>query len=143
MKKRWKYGHASRQKRDTCTPNLIRVMDVGLAMSPIDIAIVWGWRGEEVQTGMHRSGASKKPWPESKHNAMRNGRACSEAFDFAPYIDGIPWEDTHAFALVAGVFFAAAIQLEVKLRWGGDWDMDGHTTDQTFMDWGHLEEVIL
>lgn len=142
-KKNWKYGATSREKRDTCTPGLIRVMNLGLELSPVDIAIVWGWRGEEVQNGMYRSGVSKKQWPESKHNAVdSDGRAASQAFDFAPYLNGIPWDDTHAFAMVAGVFFAAAKDLGVTLRWGGDWDMDGSTTDQSFMDWGHMEEVI-
>lgn len=138
----WHYGKSSRAKRDGCTPNLINVMNRGLEISPVDIAIVWGWRGEETQTGMFRSGVSQKEWPNSEHNWMDEGEPCSRAFDFAPYIGGIPWTDTHAFALVAGVFFAAASELGVILRWGGDWDMDGLTIDQTFMDWGHLEEEV-
>ena len=64
----------------------------------------------------------------------------SDALDFAPYINGrIYWEDSHIFAVVAGVFMAAAKQQGFKIRWGGDWDSDGTTTDQTFMDWGHIE----
>lgn len=137
----WTYGHTSRANRDSCNTNLIGVINLGLERSPVDIAIVWGWRGREVQNGMLRSGVSQKAWPNSMHNAMKDEEPCSDAFDFAPYVNGIPWKDTHAFALVAGVFFAAAAILGVRLRWGGDWDMDGLTIDQTFMDWGHLEEV--
>ncbi len=90
---------------------------------------------------LHRTGASEKVWPFSEHNFMLDGKPHSKAFDFAPHLGrrGIPWEDTHLFALVAGVFFAVARELGVKLRWGGDWNMNGLTTDQTFMDWGHLE----
>ena len=85
-------------------------------------------------------GASHKQFPDSEHNFMRDDKPCSKAFDFGPWINGaIPWDDTHLFALVAGCYFAAATELGVRLRWGGDWDMDGLTTDQTFMDWGHLE----
>ena len=111
-------------------------------MSPVDISIVRGWSGEDVQNMLFRTGASKKEWPNSEHNFMLLDEPHSKAFDFAPHLGRtikIPWEDTHLFAAVAGVFISVAIGLGVKLRWGGDWDMDGLTTDQTFMDWGHLE----
>lgn len=136
----WTYGQSSMKKRDSCDPALIRVMDLGLKMSPVDIAIVWGWRGQEVQDGLYRMGSSKVQFPDSMHNYLVDDKPNALAFDFGPWVNGrIPWGDTHLFALVAGVFFGAAQQLSIKLRWGGDWDMDGLTIDQTFMDWGHLE----
>jgi hypothetical protein len=55
----------------------------------------------------------------------------------------IPWDDTHIFAVVAGSFFAAALELGVMLRWGGDWDGDGLSKgDQRFFDYGHVEIVL-
>lgn len=137
----WAYGQSSSSKRDTCDPKLIRVMDRGLELSPVDITIVWGWRDEETQNSFFDMEVSKKRWPDSKHNFTIEGVGpSSQAFDFGPWVEGgIPWDDTHLFALIAGVFFAAAEDLNIKLRWGGDWDMDGLTTDQTFMDWGHME----
>ena len=114
-----------------------------IEMTPFDYTIVHGWRGEEIQTVLFESGASKKPWPESKHNHEQGGEPCSLAIDFAPWINGaIPWGDTHAFAVIAGVWFSAAKEQGAVLRWGGDWDMDGSTEDQTFMDWGHMEIKI-
>jgi peptidoglycan L-alanyl-D-glutamate endopeptidase CwlK len=118
---------------------------LAITMTPIDYTIVHGWRGEEIQTVLFESGASKVPWPDSNHNNQADDldgvvMPCSLAIDFAPLIRGvIPWGDTHAFAVVAGVWFAAAIEQQAVLRWGGDWDMDGSTEDQTFMDWGHVE----
>lgn len=138
----WTYGRSSRAARDSCTLNLITVMNEGLRRSPVDISIIWGFRGEDLQNSLFSSGASQKKWPESKHNTMKDGQPYAQAFDFAPYVNGIPWHDTHAFAMVAGVFFAVAAEFNIKLRWGGDWNMNGLTTDQTFMDWGHMEEVI-
>ena len=138
----WKYGKSSRKKRDSCHPDLIEVMDSGLELSPVDIAIVWGWRGREVQDGMFRMGASKVKWPKSKHNHTEKDVPASLAFDFGPWVRGeIPWNDTHIFAVVAGVFMTVAKEKGIRLRWGGDWNMNGLTTDQTFMDWGHLELV--
>lgn len=136
------YGRTSSRNRDSCAPPLIEVMNLGLEMSPVDISIVSGFRDEDVQNLLFRTGASKKPWPMSEHNFMLKNKPHSKAFDFAPHLGSeirIPWSDTHLFAVVAGVFFAAASQLDLKLRWGGDWNMNGLTTDQTFMDWGHLE----
>ena len=135
------YGKTSSANRDTCAPPLIEVMNLGLSRSPVDISIVRGWSGEDVQNMLFRKGASKKAWPNSEHNFILKGEPHSKAFDFAPYVDEvkIPWEDSHLFAVVAGVFFSAAIDLGIKLRWGGDWNMNSLTTDQSFMDWGHLE----
>lgn len=137
----YSYGKTSRANRDTCAPPLIEVMELGLSRSPVDISIVRGWSGEDVQNMLFRKGASKKEWPFSEHNFLLEDKPHSKAFDFAPYVDTvkIPWEDTHLFAVVAGVFLSAAVELGIKLRWGGDWDMDGLTTDQDLMDWGHLE----
>lgn len=136
------FGDRSRQKLATCHPRLQRIAHRAIALTPVDFTIVHGFRGEELQNKLVAEGASKTPWPTSRHNAMRDGRPSSEAIDFAPWVGGtIPWNDTHLFALIAGVFFAAAKNLDLGpvLRWGGDWDLDGLTTDQTFMDWGHIE----
>lgn len=150
----FEFGSKSRERLGTCHSDLIDLAERSLVISPIDVTIVWGWRPEEIQTALFDSGASKKPWPESKHNHLkdvgvqpigevRQRVPWSLALDFAPWIDGaIPWGDTHAFAVVAGVFFAVANAQNIRLRWGGDWDMDGSTEDQTFMDWGHLELVL-
>jgi peptidoglycan L-alanyl-D-glutamate endopeptidase CwlK len=138
----FQYGLKSREKLSTCYEPLLRVAYLAIEMTPVDITIVHGWRSEREQNLLFESGASRKQWPDSEHNNEdeEDGDPCSMAIDFAPWINGtIPWSDTHAFAVVAGVFFAAAKEHEVTLRWGGDWDMDGSTEDQTLMDWGHVE----
>lgn len=144
------YGKASQAKLATCDDSLRAVAELALEQSPYDITIVWGWRGEEIQNALHASGASHKRWPESMHNAMKEQPNSSpptrvpwsRALDFAPWVNGkIPWKDTHVFAIIAGCFHAAAEQRGVTLRYGGDWDSDGSTTDQTLMDWGHIELV--
>lgn len=137
------FGAKSRARLETCHPSLRAVATRAIELTPVDFGIVWGFRGQAEQDDMVRSGVSKTPWPTSKHNRMENGIPCSEAFDFAPVVDGkIPWDDTHLFSLVAGVIFAAAVERGVKLRWGADWSMNGLTTDQSFMDWGHIEVLL-
>lgn len=140
------YGLASRKKLDTVHPDLSRVMHMALRMSPYDLTIVWGFRNEDEQNRAFAEHRSKKRWPESKHNVIgRDGRPMSLAVDFAPWCRlpdgsmGIPWNDTHAFAVCGGIIIGAAQTLGIPVRYGGDWDMDGLTTDQTLMDWGHVE----
>jgi len=135
------YGQRSRAKLDTCHPELVAIAERALELSPHDFTIIHGWRGEDVQNALFDSGASKKRYPHSKHNHTdADGMPESLAIDFAPWIDGdIPWKDTHMFALIAGVFMAAANDVGVRLRYGADWDSDGSTLDHTFLDWGHME----
>jgi peptidoglycan L-alanyl-D-glutamate endopeptidase CwlK len=141
------YGTRSRSRLGTCHLALQEIADRALEYSPYDITIVHGWRDEEEQNSLFDAGASKKRWPYSRHNKTNRptyvgerANIVSDALDFAPYIDRtIYWNDTHIFAVVAGCFASAAITLGYRLRWGGDWDSDGKTTDQTFMDWGHIE----
>lgn len=114
-----------------------------------EIAVVWGFRDEEQQMATFYAGNSSKVWPDSRHNKTdESGEPMSHAFDFAPWIYlpkrdkfGIPWNDTHAFAIVGGMFLGVAAEMNIKLRYGGDWDGDGGTRDQRLMDWGHLELV--
>jgi len=44
-----------------------------------------------------------------------------------------------SLAYVAGAARVYAYANGLRLRWGGDWDMDGDLTDQTFDDLFHLE----
>ncbi len=152
----YSYGERSQTKLETCHSALIKMAHAGLIVSPVDITIIHGWRGQEVQDALFDSGASEKEWPFSKHNNMmsegQNVTPESLAIDFGPWVDGkVPWKDTHMFALIAGIFIATFYQLQIEdeissdvlLRWGGDWDMDGSTTDQKLMDWGHMELILL
>jgi len=134
------FGQKSLLKLDSCDFDLQDVAKRALELSPYDFTIIHGWRGEDIQNALYASHASTKQWPDSKHNHMIEAVPNSQALDFAPWIDGdIPWDDESIFAIIAGVFFAAAAELNIKLRYGGDWDSDGSTHDQTLMDWGHVE----
>ena len=85
---------------------------------------------------------------QSYHNAEdADGQPRSDACDFAPWIilpsgkPGIPWRDTSLFCLVAGIIMAAAHIEAVAITWGGDFDRDGSTQDQTLADLGHIQRT--
>lgn len=137
-----KYGGKSTSKLLTCHEDIQHIAPIALARSPYDITLIHGYRDKALQDALFANGASKTPWPLSKHNNLEAGEPCSLAIDFAPYINhAIPWDDTHIFALIAGVFMSVAIEFDVELVWGGDWDSDGSTKDQTLLDWGHVHIV--
>ena len=143
----YKYGTRSLNKLSTCCDPLQLIAVEALKRTPYDITIVHGWRGEQIQNALFDSGASHKRFPHSRHNMSNDPKsvdpfATSDAIDFAPWVNGtINWNDTHIFACVAGVFISTAIGMRYTLRWGGDWDSDGSTKDQTLMYWGHLEII--
>jgi len=140
----YKFGTKSNSKLETCHPALEKVVRRALQLSPYDITIIHGYRGEEVQNSLFDAGLSKLPYPASKHNKTNNfNQPCSEAIDFAPWVNnGIDWKDTLIFSVVVGIMIAAAKEQGVTLRWGGDWDSDGSSRDQSFMDIGHVEIIL-
>jgi peptidoglycan L-alanyl-D-glutamate endopeptidase CwlK len=139
-------------------PTYSKTSATRLASCHIDIQVIWnelikyidcsvfcGHREEAEQNKAFFDDLSQLQWPDSKHNSFP-----SMAIDSGPYfveLRNTDWEDAKAFAKFAGFAQLLAIQLyEQKkithvLRWGGDWDMDGRTTDQSFSDLPHFELV--
>lgn len=99
-----------------------------------DCSVLDGHRTEEEQNEAFRKGHSKLQFPQSKHNKYP-----SMAVDVAPY--PIDWNDKERFYYFAGYVKGVAESLDIKIRWGGDWDGDTHVKDQTFFDLPHFELV--
>ena len=110
------------------------------ASNIMDISVLCGHRTADQQDEMFNKGLSKLHYPWSKHN-----RTPSDAVDIIPYFSKgkyrYDWKDTLAFGRMAGIMFALAHQKGIKLRWGGDWDMDGRSADETFLDLPHFEVI--
>ena len=124
------YSATSLKILHTCCPELQTLfMNV---IHYTDVKILSGYRGEEEQNRLFAEGASKVMFPNSKHNKYP-----SKAVDWAPY--PIDWKDTGRFIFVAGRITQLAAQLNIRIRWGGDWNMNGRQTDEHFRDIGHIE----
>lgn len=80
--------------------------------------ISWTFRDQANQEEMFRMGKSKLHWPESKHNVIKDGRACAEAVDLFMLTDDgqavwpKPW-----FAAIAH----KAYEADLTMFWGGHW----------------------
>lgn len=129
-------GKTSNTNLDQCHPKLqrlIREVDRRLSKNKIlDLTVTCGHRGEKAQNEAYANKRSTKQWPDSLHNMLP-----SPAVDVAPY--PIDWNDTARFARLAGYIQAVADDLDIEIRWGGDWDQDGCTADERFIDMPHLE----
>lgn len=145
------FSEASKQKLNTCHPDLIRVFNRVIDLG-WDCQILEGHRGKIAQNAAYAAGNSQLKWPNGNHNKLP-----SDAVDVGPYVvrpgfKGVPWPDKKLrpktynadlamFYLFAGVVMGVAAEMGVKLRWGGDWDSDKDLTDQTFNDLVHWEVV--
>lgn len=131
-------GKLSTERLATCHPDLqrlLREVDRRLGASKaLDFTVVCGHRGQKEQDEAFNAKPqrSTKRWPDSKHNKLP-----SLAVDVAPYPTF--WGDEASFARLAGYIEAVADELGIPIRWGGDWNGNGRTEDERFVDLPHLE----
>lgn len=139
-----RYGKRSRARLSGCHPLLIALFSRVVFIA--DNSIITGHRGQGEQNSHFAAGRSKVRFPFGKHNPIP-----SEAVDAAPW--PIVWpdmvnrpqeftKDFARFAHFAGIVKGVAAEMDIKIRWGGDWDGDGDLNDQSFDDLMHFELVI-
>ncbi len=132
-----KWGRQSRGNiEELCSPlQVILHAYADVADPSLDLTIIEGHRNEERQMLAYNSGKSKVKFPHSKHN-----KTPSQAFDFIPApFHRKGWSDGYRFARIAGGLITVAHMKGFRLRWGGDWDLDGSSDDENFLDLGHIE----
>lgn len=126
------FGERSKKNLETCCIEIQLIMNE--AIKGWDFSVICGHRSAREQNEAYRSGKSKVRYPDSKHNMFP-----SDAIDITPY--PINYKDIGSFYLLVGYIIRVAEEKGVKLKYGGDWDGDRKTADQTFHDLGHLEIV--
>lgn len=121
-----------------------------------DLSVIEGHRSLERQKALLEKGLSQVK--EGKHNEYP-----SKALDFLPYHItykglsgnpiqvkaiatkyGISYEVAMQkvcaeFYIIAQCFMIAAAELNINIRWGGDWDRDNDVFNNSFDDLGHIE----
>jgi len=118
-------------------PDLRRVLfEVAKNCPPyLDFSLLTGYRSREAQNRAVQEKRSKTPWPRSKHNCWP-----AEAVDFLPYpFQQRDWKDLLRFSKLAGMFIYAGNSVGVEIVSGGDWDQDGKSIDERFLDLMHIE----
>ena len=131
------FGQVSLKRRATLDPQLQEIVDKAIEF--FDFNIVCGYRNKEDQNKEFAEGMSNKQWPNSKHNTLP-----SKAVDVAPMILGtnkIDWENYDRFIYLLCYMIGIAHTKGIKVRWGGDWNMNSLMDDQKLHDFPHLEIV--
>lgn len=126
-------SNSSSDKLSQCHPELQRL--VRAVESRIGLVVSCGFRNEADQNRAYAEGKSKKKWPNGEHNKLP-----SLAVDMEPLKRSkIDWRDKELFYYFAGYVHAVADMIDVKIRWGGNWNMNDDLHDQTFFDLVHFE----
>lgn len=119
----------SLKKLETCHKDIQRLAKAVDEVLPIQC--ICGERNEYEQNKAFNTGASKKKYPQSKHN-----KRPSLAGDFIPDPDRNPatldWGDIKSFELMCLTFEQKADELGIKIRLGRDF---------SFKDYPHCELV--
>lgn len=132
---RIKFDERSLKRLETCHRDLQLVMSNALQLRSIQVRT--GFRSRREQNIAVNAGKSKTRWPRSKHN-----RKPSHAVDILPYpFKTEMWKQMSVWRDLASVVLMEAARLDIKMRWGGDWDNDGDMSDERFIDCPHFELV--
>ena len=121
-----KFGKRSKERLRGIDARLVSVLNELVKI--MDVTIIEGLRSEQRQEKLLKAGSTKTKF--SKH-------ITGKAVDLAPY--PIDWNDRDRFHYMGGMIRGIAKQLNVPVRWGGDWDSDGETKDNRFDDLVHVE----
>lgn len=140
----FKLGGRSKEKLKDVKPALAKVVARAIELSEVDFTVVQGNRTQKYQDELYAQGRTK-PGPivtkTRKSNHIGGG-----AVDLYPWINGKPYmpdrptkKDFEMFKKIKVAMFAAAAEQGTSIRWGADWDKDGATDDETFVDMPHFE----
>ena len=125
-----KFGKRSRERLATCDERLQEVFNEVIKF--VDCSVLEGHRSQERQDQLYIEGKTKVKYPNGRHNSKP-----SNAVDVTPY--PVDWADRERQTLFAGFVLGVARAKGIKLRWGGDWDMDFQVMDNRFDDFPHFE----
>ncbi len=108
-------------------PDLIRVVKRAIELTEHDFSVIEGLRSLETQRAYVAKGASK---------TMNSRHLTGHAVDLYPVGRPTPWDKC---PVVAAAMLAAAVELDVAIRWGGDFNENGRSDDEKFYDGPHFE----
>lgn len=115
-------GTQSRTRLKGVHPDLVRVVEQAIELTPVDFTVLEGLRTPERQAKLVAAGASQ---------TLRSRHLTGHAVDLGAWVDGQVRWDWPLYHKIADAMKAAAKELRVPLEWGGDW--------RTFKDGPHFQ----
>lgn len=115
-------GPRSLKRLDGVHPDLVRVVERAITMTPVDFTVLEGRRTLSRQKQLVAAGASK---------TMNSRHLTGHAVDLGAYVAGsVRWDWNLYYRIAEAVKEAARIE-RVPIEWGGDW--------RTFKDGPHWQ----
>ncbi|WLQ15414.1 M15 family metallopeptidase [Hahella aquimaris] len=106
-------GKRSKSRLVGLHPDLVKVVERAIQITPIDFTVLEGLRTTECQTELYKAGKSK---------TMRSRHLTGHAVDLGVLINGsITWE-TRYYQILADAVKQAAEELGIPIEWGGDFN---------------------
>ena len=118
----FKLGKRSIERLQGVHPDLVRVVERAIDLTPVDFTVLEGLRSPERQQTLVASGASQ---------TLNSRHITGHAVDLGAWVDNqVDWS-WPLYTKIANAMKAAANDLGVAIVWGGDW--------RTFKDGPHFE----
>lgn len=129
------FTEKEKQRLELINPNLQKV--ILKAAEKVSLFVVCGHRDQHDQDLAFAQGFSKVKFPNSKHNKSVYPGYRSDAVDLCPY--PIDWNDDRKFIDIYQAMREASTELNIKVRFGADFNGDGNLTNDKFSDKPHYE----
>ena len=121
-----RFSKKSLRELDTCDPLLQYLFKE--VVKHFDCSIIEGKRSLKEQEELLKEGATK---------TLDSAHLTGKAVDVYPY--PVDFEDRDRWHYFGGFVLGTARQFGIDVIWGGDWDNDTKTKDNTFDDLMHFE----
>ena len=122
-------------------PNLVAVVKRAIEITEQDFVVIEGVRTQARQDELWAQGRTKPgpivTWTKDASSDGMGKDGYGHAVDICPF--PVDWNDLSKFDAIYVAMMAAAQELGVRLRYGGDWDMDGKLREKGEMDSPHFE----
>jgi len=132
------FGAKSMQQLDTCHADLQRLCFRVIEF--YDFSVLEGHRTVERQEKLFRL---KQTHIDGISNLSKHNHSPALAVDLMPWPQEKNgrdiWNDKFRWNYFGGLVMGVAREMNIELRWGGDWNGDFSNADQKFHDLPHFE----
>lgn len=133
MEKIYKFGKRSLNNLKGIHPILVQLMMQAITHSPYDFTITDGLRTTEMQQKLYAKGRTTEgkvvtnaDGVKNKSNHQAKDDGYGYAVDLYPYIDGsVRLNALPELKEIAQHIKKVAEEMDIKISWGGDWNLKG------------------
>ena len=131
----FKLSHRSISKLEGVHPDMVKVVRTAIEKTKVDFGVIYGVRSLTEQKELYAAGRSQTM--KSKH-LVQDSTGYSHAVDLMAYVGGQGVWELNVYDDLADAMKAAAIEHQVKVRWGAAWHIDD------IREWsGTMEEAMM